>query len=228
MHAARNGSVSVFSKAPYGYRYVSKREGHGVARFEVIASEAQTVMTIFGWYGKEGYSLIQICDRLNREGVLRRSGKPGWDPTSVWDMRKDSAYLGEALYGKSHVGEYRPHLRPAHGQPESPRRARSVTTTPAAAQIPVAVPSIVPADLFEVVQEKLAENKARRRRSEPGVRFLLQGLTVCSKCGYAYIGKVQNKLKGGGRAPLLRLLLLHGDRPISLGRRADLREHAGP
>src|SRR5262249_878558 len=47
-------------------------------------------------------------------------------------------------------------------------------------------------------QEKLAENKARRRRSEPGVRFLLQGLTVCSRCGYAYIGKIQNKLKPGG------------------------------
>jgi len=53
MHAARNGSVSVFSKAPYGYRYISKREGHGVARFEVIASEAQTLMTIFEWYEKE-------------------------------------------------------------------------------------------------------------------------------------------------------------------------------
>src|SRR3954463_2523324 len=101
MHAARSGSVSVFGKAPYGYRYVSKREGHGVARFEVIASEARTVMAIFEWYGKEGYSMIQICDRLNWEGVLRRSGKPGWDPTSVWDMLKDSAYMGEALYGKS-------------------------------------------------------------------------------------------------------------------------------
>jgi site-specific DNA recombinase len=198
MHAARNGSVSVFSKAPYGYRYISKREGHGVARFEVIASEAQTLMTIFEWYGKEDYSLIQICERLNREGVLRRSGKPGWDPTSVWDMLKDTAYKGEALYGKSHVGEYRPHLRPAHGQPEYPRQARSITATPAATQIPVAVPAIVPADLFEVVQEKLAENKARRRRSEPGVRFLLQGLTVCSKCGYAYIGKIQNNRKGEG------------------------------
>ena len=198
MHAARNGSVSVFSKAPYGYRYISKREGHGVARFEVIASEAQTVMAIFGWYGKEDYSLIQICQRLDREGVPRRSGKPGWDPTSVWDMLRDTAYQGAALYGKSHVGEYRPHLRPAHGQPEYPRRARSITTTPVAAQIPVAVPAIVPTDLFEVVQEKLAENKARRRRSEPGVRFLLQGLTVCLECGYAYIGKIQNKSKGVG------------------------------
>src|SRR5262249_32643344 len=95
-------------------------------------------------------------------------------------------------------GEYRPRLHPAHGQPEYPRRARSITSTPAATQITVAVPAIVPQDLFEVVQEKLAENKARRRRSEPGVRFLLQGLTVCSRCGYAYIGKIQNKVKGEG------------------------------
>jgi site-specific DNA recombinase len=198
MHAARNGSVSVFSKAPYGYRYISKREGHGVARFEVIAPEARTVLTIFEWYGKEDYSLSQICERLNREGVPRRSGRPGWDPTSVWDMLTETAYKGEALYGKSRVGEYRPRLRPAHGQAEYPRRARSITTTPTAAQIPVAVPALVPADLFEAVQEKLAENKGRRRRSEPGVRFLLQGLTACSKCGYAYIGKIQNKLKEDG------------------------------
>jgi site-specific DNA recombinase len=198
MHAARNGSVSVFSKAPYGYRYISKREGHGVARFEVVASEARTVMTIFEWYGQGDCSLSQICERLNREGVPRRSGKPGWDPTSVWDMLRDTAYRGEALYGKSRVGECRPRLRPAHGQPEYPGRARSIAATPAADRIPVAVPAIVPADLFEVVQEKLAENKARRRRSEPGVRFLLQGLTACSRCGYAYVGKIQGKLKGAG------------------------------
>jgi site-specific DNA recombinase len=113
-------------------------------------------------------------------------------------MLRDPAYKGEALYGKSHVGEYRPRLRPAHGQPEYPRHPRSVTTTPVATQIPVAVPAIVSAELFDLVQERLAENKARRRRSEPGVRFLLQGLAVCSKCGYAYIGKIQNKVTRAG------------------------------
>jgi hypothetical protein len=39
----------------------------------------------------------------------------------------------------------------------------------------------VSAEFFEIVQEKLAENKARRRRSEPGVRFLLQDLAACPK-----------------------------------------------
>jgi site-specific DNA recombinase len=70
MHAARNGSVSVFSKAPYGYHYISKREGHGVARFEIIASEARIVTTIFEWYGKECYSLNQIWF-IRRKRTLR-------------------------------------------------------------------------------------------------------------------------------------------------------------
>ena len=80
----------------------------------------------------------------------------------------------------------------ARGGPARSRRRRFDV------QIPVPVPAIISEGLFELVQEKLAENKARRRRSEPGVRFLLQGLTVCSRCGYAYIGKIQNKLKPGG------------------------------
>ena len=49
LHAAHGGSVSVFSKAPYGYRYISKREGHGVASFEIIPSEERVVVSIFEW-----------------------------------------------------------------------------------------------------------------------------------------------------------------------------------
>ena len=194
-HAARSGSVSVFSKAPYGYRYISKSEGHGVASFEIIPSEERVVISLFQWYGVDNYSLSQICDRLSKEGISKRSGRPGWDPTAVWDILREPAYKGEALYGKSRVGEYRPRLRPAHGQPPCPRHPRSIVQTDASEQIVIPVPAIVTPELFDVVQEKLADNRSRRRRHEPGVRFLLQGLTVCSKCGYAYVGKMQNKLK---------------------------------
>jgi len=194
-HAARSGSVSVFSKAPYGYRYISKSEGHGVASFEIIPSEERVVISLFQWYGIDNYSLSQICDRLSKEGVSKRSGRPGWDPTAVWDILREPAYKGEALYGKSRVGEYRPRLRPAHRQPPCPRHPRSIVQTDASEQIVIPVPAIVTPELFDVVQEKLADNRSRRRRHEPGVRFLLQGLTVCSKCGYAYVGRMQNKLK---------------------------------
>jgi site-specific DNA recombinase len=198
MHAARDGSVSAFARAQYGYRYISEREADGEARFEIIPSEAGIVKAIFEWYANEDHTLSQVCERLEREGVPRRSGKTGWDSTTVWDILKDTAYKGEALYGKTRVGEYRPRLRRAHGQPEHPRRPRSIASTPAGSQIPVAVPAIVSPELFEAAQEKLAENRARRRRREPGVRSLLQGLTVCAKCGYAYVGKIQNKVNHSG------------------------------
>src|SRR5882672_11072271 len=42
-HAARRGSVSVLSGAPYGYRYIGKHEGDGEARYQVVANEAQVV-----------------------------------------------------------------------------------------------------------------------------------------------------------------------------------------
>jgi site-specific DNA recombinase len=198
LHAAREGSASVFARAQYGYRYISKREGGGEARFEIIPSEARVVKAIFEWYANDNYTLSQVCERLEREGVPRRSGKTEWDSTTVWDILKDTAYKGEALYGKTHVGEYKPRLRRAHGQPEHPRRPRSIVSTPAGSQIPVPVPAIVSSELFESVQEKLSENRARKRRREPGVRSLLQGLTVCGSCGYAYIGKIQNKVNASG------------------------------
>src|SRR5229473_5263302 len=36
-HAAQAGAVNVLSGAPYGYRYVSKPEGAGQARYDILA-----------------------------------------------------------------------------------------------------------------------------------------------------------------------------------------------
>ena len=96
-HAARSGSVSVFSNAPYGYRYISKSEGHGVASFEIIPSEERVVISLFQWYGVDNYSLSQSCDRLSKEGISKSSGRPGWDPTAVWDILREPAYKGQCF-----------------------------------------------------------------------------------------------------------------------------------
>src|SRR5262249_37774060 len=48
-HAAQSGQVSVLSAAPYGYRYVSRQEGGGTARFDIVAEEAHVVRQIFTW-----------------------------------------------------------------------------------------------------------------------------------------------------------------------------------
>src|SRR4051812_33793627 len=55
--------------------------------------------------------------------------------------------------------------------------------------IEVPVPALVDAAVFEAAQAQLAENRQRKRDSLRGPRWLLQGLTVCRRCGYAYYGK---------------------------------------
>jgi len=61
----------------------------------------------------------------------------------------------------------------------------------------VPVPAIVDAALFRATQEQLQENRSRARlgRRRPG--YLLQGLTCCARCGYAYYGKTTHQMGAG-------------------------------
>src|SRR5207302_9310818 len=62
--AARQGKVSVLGHAPYGYRYVSKHEAGGEARYEVLAEDSQRVQAMFTWVGIEGLSLGEVARRV--------------------------------------------------------------------------------------------------------------------------------------------------------------------
>src|SRR5256714_10896000 len=74
-HAAQRGSVNVLSGAPYGYRYVSKRDGDGEARFDVILEEARVVRQVFSWVGHDRCSSGEVCRRLNAAKEQTRTGK---------------------------------------------------------------------------------------------------------------------------------------------------------
>ena len=52
-HAAQGGSLNVMSCAPFGYRYVSVREGGGKARFEPNDVQARVVQRVFTWIGHD-------------------------------------------------------------------------------------------------------------------------------------------------------------------------------
>jgi site-specific DNA recombinase len=119
-HAARQGAVSVLSGAPYGYRYVGKRDS-GVARYEILEDEARIVRRIFAWIGRERISLGEVCRRLQQEGIRTRSGKPAWDRSTVWGILKNPAYAGTAAFGKTRIGPMPARLRPVRGGSERPR-----------------------------------------------------------------------------------------------------------
>jgi len=188
-HAARRGSVNVLAGAPYGYRYLGKHDGGGVARYEIVEEQARVVRQVFDWVGRDRASIGEVCRRLRRQGCLTSGGKTAWDRTTVWAMLRNPAYKGEAAFGKTRVGPLPARLRPVRGGSEQPRRAYGLYDTPVEDWISIPVPRLVDPALFDAVCEQLAENRRRSRQSARGARYLLQGLLVCHACGYAYYGK---------------------------------------
>jgi len=94
-----------------------------------------------------------------------------------------------AAFGKTRVGPLRPRLRAQRGRPLQPRRAYAHYAVPAGEWIGVPVPALIEPGLFEAVQAQLRDNQRHARQRQRGARYLLQGLLLCARCGYAYYGK---------------------------------------
>ena len=188
-HAACSGSVSALTAAPFGYRYVPREHGGGLARFEVIEEEAQLVRLIFAWVGLDRLSLREVCRRLEKIGSATRRGSGRWFASTIRGMLTNSAYIGRAVFGRSRFLPARPRLRPIRGHPYPSVRPTARISMPREDWIEIPVPALVEEAVFEAVQAQLAENRRRKRDQQRGPRWLLQGLTVCRRCGYAYYGK---------------------------------------
>ena len=197
-HAAKVGSVSVLGHAPYGYRYVSRPEGGGAARWDVVLEETRIVRQIFEWVGHEKATIAEVCRRLRRAGEKPRGGKTWWHPATVCGMLKNPAYMGSAAFGRTRVGARRLRLRPQRGQSEQPRYPVSRYSVDAEKWVRIPVPAIISGDLFSVVQEQLQENRKRARQGVRGGRHLLQGLAVCKRCGYAFYATTMKVVGSSG------------------------------
>ncbi len=191
-HAAQEGRVGILCHAPYGYRYISKHEGAGEARFEILFEEARIVQQVFSWVGEERCTINEVCRRLHQAAIRTQTGKEHWDHKTIWDMLKNPAYKGEAAFGKTRWMPVGPRLRAPRGKPVQSRRGYAGNDAPKEEWITIPVPALVDPALFDAVQEQLEENRRRARIPEKGSRYLLQGLLVCARCGYAYCGRTND------------------------------------
>ncbi len=199
-HAAQSGSLNVMSGAPFGYRYVSVREGGGHARFEPVAEQARVVQQIFSWIGRDRCSLAEVRRRLQKAGTPTATGKRIWSREAVWHVLQNPAYQGQAAYGKTHMTPRgkKSRLRAARGRPAEPRQSNVPAPTDQKEWVFVPVPALVDEALFRAARAQLDENRSRARQGRRRPGYLLQGLLCCAKCRYAYYGKTIRQL-GAGR-----------------------------
>jgi site-specific DNA recombinase len=188
LHRARQGFVSALGGAPYGYAYV-KKSAEVPASYRVLLHEAKVVRRIFDGLVREQKSLGEIAKELNDQKIPTRRGGQ-WHKTTLDAILRNSAYIGKAAFGKTKACEPGAHPRAIRGRAPVPRRAKSSNRdTSREDWILIDVPVIVSREVFDAANEQLERNKRLSRRNCISGRYLLQGLTVCAQCNYAFYAK---------------------------------------
>ncbi len=187
--AAKQGKISALAHAPYGYRYVCKREGDGEARYDIVLDEARLVKEIYTWVGLEGLSLGKVARRLLDRGVPTATGKTNWDRATLRGILTRLTYTGTAKYPKTRLFPRETGRRPKNGDPRTPHREKVPRATLPEEQNSIRVPAIISQELFDAVAQRLEENRRQYRERKKGAEFLLSGLLVCGRCGSAYCGR---------------------------------------
>jgi site-specific DNA recombinase len=180
---AKSGIVSVLCGAPYGYNYIRKTE-ETAAYYEINQEEALVVQEVYRMYAEEFLSIGAITRELNARKVPTRKKISKWERSTVWAMLRNPAYCGKACYGKTGVTERQRITKPLRAKNGYSPRNSSNREKPREEWIEIPVPAIVSQSIFDIAQERLKSNKIHSQRNTK-VETLLQGMMVCSECGYS-------------------------------------------
>lgn len=157
---ARNGQHTG-GKPALGYQV---KDG----RLEICEEEAAIVRRIFTEYAS-GMSYRDIIAGLNRDGLKTKRGN-AFGTNSLHDLLHNEKYIGVLVYGQSPYRE------------DGSRNTHSKDGTNMI-RIEDAIPAIVSKELFESVQQRMAQNK-RQQGGRPPVRreYPLKGKVFCGEC----------------------------------------------
>ncbi len=193
IHRARQGSLNMLTRAPYGYRPIRKTGTCG-ARFGIDGAEARAVRRIFDLHVRGGLKMHQIARRLDEEG-LRPRHSAHRPLSTVAVIQRNGACIGRAAHLKTTgSGRRVRHNRIGRRKGGAVRRLTGRVTRPKEDWIELPVPAI-----FERAQRQREANRRfpGRKTVEP---TLLQGLCIRVRCGYA-MGR--NSGTGGRGTPRL-------------------------
>ena len=180
---AKTGIVNVLSGAPYGYHYIRKTED-AAAYYQIIEEEALVVKEIYRLYTEDLLSIGEVVRELNQRKVPTKKRQSQWERSTVWAMLRNPAYMGKACFGKTEKSERQRITKPLRKKGGYSARNSCNKEKPREEWIEIPVPAIITTETFELAQERLKKNKLHSQRNTLEIT-LLQGMLVCSGCGYS-------------------------------------------
>lgn len=162
------GNVLSPGRAPYGYRPGLSAEGK--CTLTIFEPEARVIRLIFELYVFGDNGAQGIADRLTKEGIptptqehkhlygaIRKQPLGEWARSTITHVLKNQTYAGLWTF------------TPKNG-----------------ASIPLAVPSIISQEVWELAERKRQQNQTRKRG---GIhQYLLSGRVTCAHCESAVCG----------------------------------------
>ncbi len=201
LHKARAGQF-LGGRAPYGYRYVPRRDGVP-GHLVVDEAEAEVVRLLYGWLIDERMTIRQIIKRLNSGPWFPRSGRRPWSPSTVHHILADPAYAGTAYANRyAYVPAQKPRRCGPRTEINTCRRLR-----PREEWIAIPVPALVDQGTWDRAQAQLARNAQLSFRRNTKYNYLLRCLLTCGTCGLAMFGRTY---KATAAQPERRAYSCHG------------------
>ena len=180
---AKSGIVNVLSGAPYGYNYI-KRTEESVAYYQINEQEALVVQEVYRLYTEDFLSIGAVVRELNERNIPTKKRQSQWERSTVWAMLRNPAYIGKACFGKTEKTERQIITKPLRAKGGYSSRNTCSKERPREEWIEIPVPAIITTEIFELAQERLKKNKLHSQRNTVEIT-LLQGMIVCSDCGYS-------------------------------------------
>ncbi|MBV9851042.1 MAG: recombinase family protein [Armatimonadetes bacterium] len=187
---AQTGAQPGRATPPYGYHIVGHRDvirgeypESDLGRYVVREDQAAVVRRIYAAYHAGTHSLTALVRELNAEAVPTPGRSEMWGMTTVRYILMNTVYKGVAVYGRHDNVTDEARLQERHWRTgellKEPRRRR-----PAAPEtwITMPCPALVGEAVWEAVQVRLRENKARKGGNPQRVR-MLTGRVFCPHCG---------------------------------------------
>ena len=208
---------------PFGFHVVRKADvlrgehpADMVGRHVVKPDEAEAVAHLFRQYASGAASLSGLARWLFTQGIPSRQGHEFWDVNCVRIVLRNPLYKGLAAFGRTRRVTDESRLTQRHPHTgEALRTATIPIPNDPSAWITWEVPALVPEDVWDAVQERLAANR-RLKGGNPRRVGMLAGRLLCPVCD-GTMTTARTVTRADGEKVRLMACLRHRKRQTSTG-----------